>query len=135
MRRKSTCWPGAQGLGAGPAAEMLERRREPRLSWELYIQCPASGLGVMVAGLQEVNESGGIQGPGACGPGLQGAWGPGLGPAFRNHPASGLGVMVAACRKACGPGLQGAWGPGPQGLGPGPGNHPTRPPRSADPKP
>ena len=34
-------------------------------------------------GLQEVSESGGIQAPGACGPGLQGVWGPGpqgLGP-------------------------------------------------------
>ena len=27
--------------------------------------------------MQEISESGGIQAPGACGPGLQGAWGPG----------------------------------------------------------
>ena len=40
--------------------------------------------------LQEISESGGIQAPGACGPGLQGAWGRG---------PQGLG-----------PGPPGAWG-------------------------
>ena len=40
--------------------------------------------------MQEISESGGIQAPGACGPGLQGAWGPG---------PQGLG-----------PGPPGAWG-------------------------
>ena len=48
-------------------------------------------------GLQEISDSGGIQAPGACGPGLQGAWGPG---------PQGLG-----------PGPPGAWGPAPQGPG------------------
>ena len=84
----------------------------------------------MVAG---TGESGGIQAPGACGPGLQGAWGPGpqtLPPAFTNHPTQ------KSTRRDPGPrGLwarsPGAWGPGPQGLGPGPPrawglfNHPT----------
>ena len=55
---------------------------------------------------QEISESGGIQAPGACGPGLQGAWGPGpqgLGPGppggwglfptkTKNHPNKGVGV-------------------------------------------
>ena len=39
---------------------------------------------------KSTGESGGIQAPGACGPGLQGAWGPG--------------------RQGLGPGPPGAWG-------------------------
>ena len=46
-----------RGLGPGPAAEMLERRRESRLSWNCIappsetIQCPprSAELGIMVA--------------------------------------------------------------------------------------
>ena len=54
-------------------------------------------MGLRQLGLQEVNgESGRIQAPGACGPGLQGAWGPG--PQGLGHgppwwePGEGVGV-------------------------------------------
>ena len=80
MQGSGACWPGPQGLAAA-AAEMLERRREQEVK---NLACRKS-----------TGESGGIQGPGACGPGLQGAWGPG---------PQGLG-----------PGPPGAWGFHPQG--------------------
>ena len=96
----------ARSPGPGPAAEMLERRREPRLSWnctappsETIQHPPRSRIGGYGSVLRPgpmilrrklknlayrlAGESGGIQAPGACGPGLQGAWGPGpqgLGP-------------------------------------------------------
>ena len=78
------CWPGLQGLGA----EMLERRREPCLSCDCKappsetIQCPPRSADwgrTHEFALQEVKNSvcskstgerGGIQAPGACGPGL-----------------------------------------------------------------
>ena len=87
---------GPQRLGPGPAAEMLERRREPRLSWnctappsETIQRPPRSRIGgygsVLRPGFMilrrnkklktSTSESGGIHAPGACGPGLQGAWG------------------------------------------------------------
>ena len=69
---------------------MLERRREPRLSWN----CTAPFSEANLACRKSTGESGGIQAPGACGPGLQGAWGPG---------PQGLG-----------PGPPGAWGLFPQ---------------------
>ena len=52
MQGSGACWPGPQRLGA----EMLEQRREPRLSWD----CKAPR----------------VCGPGAWGPGPQGV-GPG----------------------------------------------------------
>ena len=73
-------------LGPGPAAEMQERRREPRLSWDCKappsetIQPPkVSGLGVVVAARthafemqqEEVNN----QEWRSWGPGPPGAWG------------------------------------------------------------
>ena len=86
MQGSGACWPGPQRLGA----EMLERRRKPRLSWnckappsETIQRLPGqrikgygSSLGPRrLAGSQ--CKSGGIQAPEACGPGFQGAWGPG----------------------------------------------------------
>ena len=71
MQGSGACWPGPQGLGA----EMLERRQEHAFHGT-------------VNGTVAHGESGGIQAPGACGPGFQGAWGPGpqgLGPG-PNHP-------------------------------------------------
>ena len=144
MQGSGACWPGFQGLGA----EMLERRREPCLSCDCKappsetIQCPprSADLGVMVA---------------ACGPGLQEAWGP-------NPQSQKLrffaNLLVGAWRRrGCRlKRLLRRWGPGgkrsrdtpptrPPNLthfGAGRkkrvftlsafGNHPTRPPRSAD---
>ena len=167
MQGSGACWPGPQGLAAA-AAEMLERRGNKKLkTW--------------LAGSQPV--SGGIQAPGACGPGLQEAWGPGpqgLGPGPPG--ASGLFptkttkplklrffanlLMGAWRRRGCRlKRLLRRWGPGgkrsrdtpptPPPTPPPPppafwgckgerkrvftlsafGNHPTRPARSADPKP
>ena len=113
MQGSGACWPGLQGLGPGPAAEMLERRRERRLSWNCTappsetIQRPprSADWGLWerfetrthgfetqqevknLACRKSTGVSGGIQAPGACGPGLQGAWGPGLGA----RPTRGLG--------------------------------------------
>ena len=74
MQGSGACWPGPQGLAAA-AAEMLERRREQEVK--------------NLARRKSTGESGGIQAPGACGPGLQGAWGPGpraWGPAHQGPP-------------------------------------------------
>ena len=53
MQGSGACWPGPQGLAAA-AAEMSED-------------------GNREACRKSTGESGGIQAPGACGPGLQGA--------------------------------------------------------------
>ena len=60
-------------------------------------------------------ESGGIQAPGACGPGLQGAWGPGpqgLGPATRGlgpFPHKNQTSQITIFRKPPGGSLAKAW--------------------------
>ena len=123
------------------------------------------------------SQSGGIQAPGACGPGLQGAWGPGpqgLGPgppgAWGLFPTKTTHFQITIFRKPPGGSLAKAWvsaetaasevgiwretKPGYPPYPPPPvpppafwgckgerkrvftlsafGNHPTRPPRSAD---
>ena len=82
MQGSGACWPGFQGLGA----EMLERRREPASHGTVKLRLRKPSNGLEVSGLRRKKlktrlhgESGGIQAPGACGPGLHG--GPqGLGP-------------------------------------------------------
>ena len=109
MQGSGACWPGPRGLGPGPAAEMLERRREPRLSWnctappsETIQRPPRSRIGgygsVLRPGpviLRRKPQSGGIQAPvGQVSRGLGAraprAWGPALqGPGpfpHKNHP-------------------------------------------------
>ena len=150
---------------------MLERRREPRLSWNCTappsetIQRPPGS--VLRPCRKSTGESGGIQAPGACGPGLQGAWGPGcqgLGPGpsgvwglfpFRKPPGGSLAKAWVSAETAASE--VGTWReagipplPPPPPPYPPPafwgckgerkrvftlsafGNHPTRPPRSAD---
>ena len=149
--------PGPPGLGA----RLQKPSNAPQADW---------GLGSRLAGSQP----GGIQGSGACGPGLQGAWGPGpqgLGPG----PPRGWGLfptkttkplklrffanlLVGGLRKTSAETAAsevGTWRETKPGYPPYPppphapphiwgcekkrvftlsafGNHPTRPPRSAD---
>ena len=162
MQGSGASWPGLQNLGAGPAPEMLEQRREPRLSWNGQ---RIGGPRVLRPGcmFDSAGESGGIQAPGACGPGLQGAWGPGpqgLGPGpgafstkttqitiFRKPPGGSLAKAWVSAETAASE--VGTWRETKPGYPPYPppptrsafwgvftlsafGNHPTRPPRSAD---
>ena len=105
LARSPGAWPG-------PAAEMLEQRREPPAfhgTVQLRLRKPSNAPPG-----QRIGGYGSVLRPGPMG-------------LRRNKEVKNL-----ACRKstsesggiqapgACGPGLQGAWGPGPQGLGPGP---------------
>ena len=146
-------------MGPGPAAEMLERRREPPLM-ELYSSAfenhptppKVSGLGVMVAGSRPQGPVGQVsRGLGARPPGLgaRPARGLGLFP-HKNHPNLSnydffANLLVGAWRRrGCRlKRLLRRWGPGgkrSRDTPPHPpphtlsafSNHPTRPPRSAD---
>ena len=119
-------------MGLASAAEMLERRREPRKAPPPEtIQRPQGqrirGYGSSLLGLRRgvcrksTGESGGIQAPGACGPGLQGAWGPGpqgLGPGPLQKPPKPLklrffaNLLVGAWRRRGCRLMLRRWGPG-----------------------
>ena len=154
-----------RGLGLGPAAEMLERRREPRLS-QLRLRKPSNapqGQRIDPCVWQEISERGGIQAPGACGQVSRGLVGPFP---HKNHHLSNYDFFAnllagAWRRRGCRlKRLLRRWGPGGKRSRDTPpypppptlpvfwgckgerkrvftlsafGNHPTRPPRSADP--
>ena len=103
MQGSGACWPGSQSLGPGPA---LERRREPRLSWDCSlsetIQRPSRsadwGFGfetqqevkILAAGSQPVRVAGSRpQGLWARSPGGLGPGPPGLGA----RPTRGRGLF------------------------------------------
>ena len=120
-------------LGPGPAAEMLERRREPRLSW--HCKAPPSETSLRSEPVRVA-----VQAPGACGPGLQGAWGPGpqgLGPGpagFFPTPSHKLRFFKAWVSAETAASEVGTWRETKKRVFTFSafGNHPTRPPRSAD---
>ena len=92
----------ARSPGAWGPAQQLKCWSEPAShgTVQLRLRKPSNapqfrGLGDLAC-RKSTGESGGIQAPGACGPGLQGAWGPG---------PQGLG-----------PGPPGAWAFSPQNL-------------------
>ena len=171
MQGSGACWPGPRSLGPGPASEMLERRRDPASHGTVAFgnhPSPPNETRTHKFETQQEEKNSVCRksisewrdpGPRACGPGLQGAWGPGpqgLGPG-----PSGFGAfsptqitITRGCQlkrrdlEGNEAGIPPPTPPPPPPTPPphfGPekgvftlsafGNHPTRPPRSADQKP
>ena len=144
MQGSGACWPlkcwSEDGNPASHGTVQLRLRKPsnapPRSRIGGYGSVLRPGpiiLRRILACRKSTGESGGIQAPGACGPGLQGAWGPGppLGPfPHKNHPNLFKSPTTPPPPPPAFWGCKGerkrvftlsAFG-----------NHPTRPPRSAD---